>query len=329
MSHGAGVGRGPVSTTGQAPGTVTSAKRARDREVGEDAERLLELPEETPLAERDGAELDDAPPAEDVPELLGDRDEDPSIADDGEQDPQVRVAGFDPWVRLTIFRDPWGLAYHVEHPESADRSVEEALDLQDGHWSKLAETLISVQKDALSCSTPMEALDALRKEKKQENQRSEGQLSRDRHSVVGTPFGAVPLDFFFMGRRIAGQEDSLFSDLLRVGRRLVQTEVRPVPLAELRDLLPHLPEKGLDATRHHVAALVRVLERPDIIARHRQLWPLTSTDALFDDLGFAKGRTSGRLQPAAILAILGAFEIGNPVLVRSVPPRPPRVSGAA
>ncbi|QLQ16324.1 MAG: hypothetical protein HZY73_12410 [Micropruina sp.] len=257
------------------------------------------------------------------PRVPRDDTEDLPIADDGEQDPPDRAASWDPWVRLTIFRDTWGLSYHVEHPDATSRAIEEILDVQDRNWENLARTLIDLQHDALACPTALEALETLWAETKQEHQRSVGQLSRDRHFVIGTPFGTVPLDFFFMGRRTRDRKDTLYADLRKVGQHLTETGAQSLSTPQLRALLPHLTEAGIESTRKHVAALIKVLAQPHILARHRQFWPQTSTAALYDDLGIMP-HSNDRSAPAGILAILGAFERGNPVLAQGAAPRLPR-----
>lgn len=317
MSLNAGTWVDPTSTAG--PISENGARRARDREVGEDAERVLESPDETPISDRPSSVTDDAPHVDDVPQSPWDDNEDPSIADDGEQDLPDRTPSWDPWIRLSIFREGSGFAYHVEFPETTDPALEDNLDQQHRNWDGLAGTLISLQSDALGSHTPLQALEKLWAITKAQVERSVGQLSRDRHFVIGTPFGDVPLGFMFLGRRTLGEEDTLYRDLRKAGEQLVKAGAASLSAPNLRRLLPHLDNNGIDSTLNHVAALGKVLAHPQVVQRHRQFWPRTTTDALYDDLG-TKPRSTDRSAPAGILAILGAFEQSSPVLARGIVP---------
>lgn len=317
MSLDAGIWADPSRTAG--PISDNSARRARDREVGEDAERAVESPDETPVSDRPSSVTDDAPHVDDVPQLPWDDNEDPPISDDGERDLPDRTPSWDPWIRLSIFRGRSGFAWHVEFPDTTDPALEDNLDQQHRNWDGLAGTLIALQPDALGCRTPLEALGRLWAVTKAQVERSVGQLSRDRHFVIGTPFGDVPLDFMFLGRRTLGGEDTLYRDLRKAGEQLVAAGVASLSAPDLRRLLPHLDNNGIDSTLNHVAALGKVLAQPQVVQRHRQFWPRTTTDALYDDLG-AKPRSTDRSAPAGILAILGAFEQGSPVLARGIVP---------
>lgn len=315
MSLDTGSWTDPTGTTGTT--SQSGAARERAREVGEDAERVIEAPEEIQISDRPSSVIDDAPPVDEIHEWHLDDNEDPPIADDGEQDPPDRTPSWDPWIRLSIFRNRSGLGYHVAFPDTTDRVLEDKLDQEHRNWEELAGTLISLQSDALRCGTPLEALDALWAFTKAEVQRSVGQLSRDRFFVIGTPFGFVPLDFMFLGRRTPGARDTLYRDLRKAGSELIRAGSESLSAPELRRLLPHLDD--VDSTGNHVAALGKLLAKPQVVQRHRQLWPRTTTAALYDDLGVAP-RSTDRSKPAGILAMLGAFEQGNPVLARGIVP---------
>jgi hypothetical protein len=146
-------------------------------------------------------------------------------------------------------------------------------------------------------------------------ERSGGQLSRDARVVIGTPFGLAPLWLFSQGRK-----DSLLRDLERLGRDVI--EARPERLtAEAIDGIVRSPAVKPDTIRRaHGPALLALARRPEVLARHRSLWPLTAPEALLDDLGL--DLRVGRSWPVATLALVGAFD--PPGLVAAGPPPRPR-----
>ncbi|MDR1189700.1 MAG: hypothetical protein LBK95_19985 [Bifidobacteriaceae bacterium] len=347
LGPGADVG----ATAGTGAATRTVRYTAADRFAASWAQDRLNPTEEADWPE-DQACLDDAPSLDDLPEGSPDED-DVLLGDDDRGLPAPSPSpSWLPWVRLSITLDGDRLGYMIGLPFTGDSETDERLERLAYGWSQIAETLIRSQAPALRSSSLLEAVRALppatamkwvavkgldgKVAKNAEGktvtelrqvtgaraiERSSGQFSRDRRVVVGTPFGLAPLWLFGQGR-----QDSLFRDLERIGRQVVEDKPESLTAPMIEKMARNPAVKPESIRRAHGQALLAVAHRPGVIARHRALWPLTSPDALLDDLGVT-GRT-GRSQPVATLALAGAFDPPGLIVARSTA-RPPRRRAAS
>jgi hypothetical protein len=149
-------------------------------------------------------------------------------------------------------------------------------------------------------------------------EQSGGQLSRDVNVVVSTPFGLTPIWFLFQGRT-----DSLYSDLLTLGKALLTQRPEKITEKMISGTLKYPAIKPDSIRRSHGDTLLAIVHHPDVIDRHRNLWPLTTLKALREDLENASGLACSS-QPVATLALVGAFSDQDPLLERasSRPSRP-------
>jgi len=268
--------------------------------------------------EWDPCEVDDAPDTENVPTDYHD-DEDEGVYEE-DRDLRAPVSSWTPWVRLSIFVRDGQLGYTTSVPATDGLATEVSLHHLGQGWATTAQTLIGAQGNALRCATPLAALHALGPYAMEDLERSAGQGSRDRRVVVDTPFGLAPLWFFAQGR-----SDGLFQDLETLGRAVMARQPTRLTPAVIEEII-HNPSIKADSIRRvHAKALLALAHQPEVLARHRSLWPLTTIDALFDDLGVeATGKAHlGRSGDVAVLALVGAFDPPN-LLLASVARHTPR-----
>jgi hypothetical protein len=131
--------------------------------------------------------------------------------------------------------------------------------------------------------------------------RSSGQLSRDADVIIRTHFGRSPIWFFNEGR-----EDNFYMDLETLGAAVIGQSLDQLTKEMIIKLVPRPSVLPDSIRRNHGLALLAVARRPEIVARHRALWPLTTPEALLDDLGITA--QDGRSRPVATLALVGAFD---------------------
>jgi hypothetical protein len=87
------------------------------------------------------------------------------------------------------------------------------------------------------------------------------------------------------------------------------------------------PSANPDTVRRiHGKALLALARQPEILAKHRSMWPLTTIDDLFDDLRVeAAGKARlGRSGSVAVLALVGAFDPPNLLLAAAANRQPRR-----
>lgn len=289
--------RGRTTTRGRhrGRGRFTAATRFAAATAGQ------HLDSDAPLGwDTDPSEVDDAPNDADVPADYHD-DEDGGIYDGDDAGLSAPRSSWIPWVRLSIFLREGELRYSVALPEADRPGLERSLFHLGQGWEQTAKTLINTQGAALRCSTPLAALRALSPFAMSDLERSVGQGSRDRRVVLNTPFGLAPLWFFAQGRK-----DELFRDLERLGQAVMaRRETRLTP-ALIEELVRNPSVKPDSIRRAHGQALLAVAHNPGIVARHRSLWPLTTTGELLDDLGIVAD--VGRSAAVAAMALAGAFD---------------------
>ncbi len=290
---------------------------AATRFAAASAERHLDADSPTDW-DTDPSEIDDAPPAADVPIGYHD-DEDGAVYDEDGEDSDLSAprSSWVPWVRLSIYLRDGQLMYLTELPGSDQPDLARSLFHLDRGWGTTAQTLIDTQGDALRCSTPLAALHALNPFPMSSLERSAGQGSRDRRVVVNTPFGLTPLWFFAQGRG-----DSLFGDLERLGRALIARQESRLSPELVTDVVRTPSVKPDSIRRAHGRALLAVAHQPAVVARHRAKWPLTTPDDLLDDLGVVA--RVGRSSAVASLALAGAFDPPELLIASSARSEPRR-----
>ncbi len=308
MNSAAGSAVGSSSTTS----TATRTQNAAIRSAAAAADRAIAASVEDDQHETvDYPEVDDAPPIDDLPEWPVE-DEDSPVGDDDEQDLPDMAAGWSSWVRLSIFRDAEGFRSHVELPPARDPELEYSFEYQRKAWLELGDILIRTQSAALTCTNPLDAVQALLPYKVQDLERSKGQGSRDRRVVISTPFGLAPLWFFAQGR-----PDTLYRDIRQLAQHLHTTGGTRLTETQISATLPNPAIKPNSIQRSHGPSLWAALANPHVVARHRALWPMTTPDLLLDDLGVVNIR-QGRSEVVATLAILGGLETDDTISYQSV-----------
>jgi hypothetical protein len=281
------------------------------------AERHLDVDAETPW-ELDPPEFDDAPRDEDVPPDYHD-DEDDGLYDDG-RDLRAPTSSWIPWVRLSIFWRDGRLDYRTELPDTDSPGVGRSQFYLRRNWTTTAQTLISTQEEALRRTTPLAALHALGPYAMKDLEQSDGQGTRDRRVVIRTPFGLAPLWFFAQGR-----SDGLFNDLERIGRAVMKSRPKSLSKEMITETVRHpslLPDTII---RVRGKTLIALSQHPDVLAKHRSLWPLTTPRDLLDDLGLESDESRlGRAGDVAVLALAGAFDPPDLLLAASARREPKR-----
>lgn len=315
----AGLGRTPTPERSQ----KTTKRKSRGRRqftsatrfAASGAEQFLDA-QSSLIWDADPSEFDDAPRDDEVPDGYHD-DEDPGLFDEDEGGPTAPRSSWVPWVRLAIFEQHGSLRFVTSLPVANRTRTESSLSHLENAWKETAQVLIEKQSVALRCRTPLDAMRALERTPMETLERSAGQGSRDRRVVLSTPFGLVPLWFFAQGRA-----DNLFQDLEQIGRAAIATGAQTVSPKMIKTLIPNPTLNPESIRRAHGMTLVAVGRQPEIVARHRALWPLTTTGELLDDLGVVDG--VGRSAAVAFLALVGAFDPPSLLLSAAVPTRPRR-----
>lgn len=223
--------------------------------------------------------------------------------------------------KVTIYVDNGALNYqvHVQIPDVRDYADSSAA-LHD-NWVKIARALINGVPNCLLTRTPLDALHALspvtdvttRRTGQQVLARYQGQWSRESDEVIFTPFGPAPLWFFGVFREPS--KPALWADVEKLGcalvagaREHISQSRKNIPTDMINEILPWPSIKPESISRQHGKALMAVVDHPEVVARHRSRWPLTSPDALLDDLGILAAESQGRSIPTATLALVGAFD---------------------
>lgn len=305
---------GPGASRSRTAERKVGRQNAAIRQAAAAAERYLDA-NETEAQDEDEGVLDDAPLIDDLPEWVPDDENDVVLGDD-ERDPLPPSPSWMPWVRLSIYWSDGQLHYRVHIPPSEDPDIEFSLGILADGWAAIAQTLIRVHERALAAPSALEAVKLLSPYPMKDLERSVGQGSRDKRVVINTPFGLTPLWLFAQGRA-----DALFSDLQLVGQMLL-TEKPDKLTKQMISRIIRRPSVQPDTIRRaHGQALLAVIRHPEVVSRHRALWPLTTPEALLDDLG-VEGAT-GRSVPVGTLALVGAFDSQAQVTARAAG-RPPQ-----
>lgn len=251
------------------------------------------------------SEPDDAPSPDEVPEwAIGDND-DPQVGPDSRA-PWEEV-GIDrlPRPRVAIFlRADGSLDQEVFLQMTGDPVADRALEEMYDKWERVAEMLIEAHPEALRELTLLGAFRALRPFAMKELETSQGQGSRDRLDLVRTPFGIVPLWFFSLGKPRARNND-MFRDLEVLGTIIVRDGLTRLSKGDIERVLPR-SRANAEALRKHGPALLAVTSRPGVVAKHREMWPVTTLDDLNSDLG--REGVEPKSEEVLSLALFGAFE---------------------
>jgi len=302
-------GRSPGRQTARGVGRRVGRQNAAIRYAAATAERYLDS-QEPPEWTEDRSIADDAPTVDQMPEWILDNTDDTILGDDAD-DVKSGPASYMPWVRLSIYASGGNIAFQVHVPVTDDPGIQQSLKhLRDG-WAKTAQALIATHPRALLSHTPLEALRVMGSYPMKELERSAGQGSRDKRVVIATPFGLAPLWFFAQGRK-----DNLFDDLVEVGAALLAERPDRLTASTISQIIRRPSVQPDSIRRAHGEALLAVVHQPDVVARHRSLWPLTTPQDLLDDLGVTS--KVGRSAPVATLCLVGAFDPPRQLTARSV-----------
>ena len=147
-------------------------------------------------------------------------------------------------------------------------------------------------------------------------ERSTGQYSRDRTVVIRTPFGLAPWWFFAQGRN-----DNLHSDLEQLGKAMIANNWTEPTRDMVEEVVRQSSIKPDSIRRTHGLTLVAVVRHPEVVARHRRLWPLTTIDDFLSDLQAHSTGSVGKSQGVATLALVGAFDPPAPTVTAWQPRR--------
>lgn len=318
----AGAKRKPTSVTIAKPLTTGKARRKVDglRRSSE----LLEDIVDAGVCEDwtdDANEPHDAVPLDAEAEWR-EYDDDAMIFD---QDPPARDPrpAWLPTPKLTIYLDNGSLAYQVHIPAAEVWGLSDSTMQSLRDWDFIGTRLVQSSPDCLKSQTLLEAVHALKpiadpvagKFGQQVLERYDGQWSRIADKVIGTPFGRVPMYFFSLMSK--ANDPALWNDIETVGcalaagaRKRIRSGAVSVPEWFIEENRPQLQSEILAGSfvRQHGKALLAVVDRPEVVQHHRTRWPLTSPDALLEDLGLPRGSRQGRSIPVATLALAGAFD---------------------
>jgi hypothetical protein len=226
-------------------------------------------------------------------------------------------------VRLSFFIEDDRLEYRVNVAETD--SAEVAAIVRQV-WEENAQILLNSQTEALRCTTPLAALQAMgppqdptAKTKRAIPARYRGQNDRSVVDLVETPFGVVP--FWFFGE---GRDDTLFYELRDLYDMTNCNDWDSLSAGYISGIF-HMhkwknPSRSPSTLAQlHSRTLVKIVWSPEIVYHHLDLWPLTTPDLLLDDLGLVTNPKTGhgRSRPVAALALAGGlnpefdFEIRN------------------
>lgn len=316
-----------IETTSEAQTAIAVTTRIANEwaAVALNSAEVLELdPEET--------EVDDGPDPDDIAEGCFDNEDEPLL--DDERDPLVEVTSHHPWITaaISVTADD-DFEHAAQVPSAADPAIAKAYEQRRRDWIGTAAVVSNKQAAALRSRTLAEAavrLEVARGEGGATGgaalERGEGQASRDKRVVVDTPFGPVPF-WFFSGPtpnakwvRSDQEYAALLADLADLGNALMRGEF-VVPEHQIGlgarqievvfERLGRQPVIKADSIRKsHGVALVTVMRRWDVVARHRGLWPATDEDQLLNDLGLFKTSDGNnpRSHLVALLALAGVFD---------------------
>jgi hypothetical protein len=303
------------ATTATAATSQTRAMTVATRFAAEIAKRELDAARDPDRA-KGGAEFDDG--SRDAPLDYRD-DEDGGLLDRDDRDLRPPVASRLPWAELAIYLDDGVLGYAIRQPAQDRADVQASYEASSQWWEKVARRLMARAGQALRCPTPLAALHALDPTVGAGRDKPETERwTRQRHDLVITPFGRVPLWFFLQGRA-----DRLFSDLERLGRAVIAEGLTALGPETIARILPHAAIRPDSIRRSHAPTLLAIAGQPDVVSRHRALWPCTTMADLKHDLGLG-GRRQGASDVAAALALAGAFDPPNLVGQWSVQYEPRR-----